>query len=111
MALARFGISYRAFLDITPREFYLALEDDGKQKKDKMDAVVRPICETIRLQTFHLVNVQLAKKDQVTDEKRLIPFPWDRERFKQQSKQGMVTTMKSIAAYYKLKEERKKKRK
>lgn len=89
-------MSYEAFLDITPGEFYLALRYEGERKKDEVDAMVRIICETIREQTLLLYNIQLERKDRVSNPKKLMFFPWDEED-DDQTKEEMINTMKSIS--------------
>ena len=93
--MARFGIGYDTFLDLTPVEVYLAFEDDMESKKYQ----VKTISESIRHSTKHLMNVQLARKDRVKDEKKLWQFGWDSEHQgkEPQTKEEMISAMKGIA--------------
>ena len=90
-------MSYDAFLDITPGEFYLALKDESERKKDEVDAIVRMICETIREQTLILFNIQLEQKDRIDNSKKLFAFPWEEQEDDSQTKEEMINTMKAIS--------------
>ena len=87
-----------AFLDITPLEFYNALIDKEKYDTHGIEATVSAICDTIRMQTWYLLNVHLPRGKKVSNEKNLMLFPWDDEDSKQpQTKEEMIATMKMIA--------------
>ena len=93
--MSRFGIGYDTFLDLVPIELYLALEDDLELRQYQ----IKTISESIRTSTLHLMNVQLARKDKVRDEKKLWGFSWDGEDEgkESQTKEQMKNIMKSIA--------------
>ncbi|KKK92321.1 hypothetical protein LCGC14_2704100 [marine sediment metagenome] len=87
-------------MDLSRKDFHKALKDDLKQKEEIIKVITRSISEVIRLQTIHLMNVQLAVADQILTEekmKKIFPFPWDSEE-KEQTVKTMKTLAKSIAA-------------
>lgn len=93
-------MTINTFLDITPREFYNALNYKEKYDVDVVKATIRPICDTLRTQTWYLMNIQLARGKKIANEKRLMQFEWDKENIrKPQTKEEMVGTMKDIAKY------------
>lgn len=64
---------------LTPIEFDFALRDFNEQNllKQRFDA------ELMRLQTAYLINVNLQEKDQFTDPRKLLRFPWEAEEIKE----------------------------
>ena len=65
-----------------------------------VESNVKIICDTIRVQTYYQLNVQLAKKDKVKKPSDLIAFPWDDKTVKRQTKKQMVNVMKAIAGHF-----------
>ena len=92
IAVSRFGFSWDEFLDLTPREFYLALKDTD----DFQMLALKPICNAIRLSTYWLVNIQLPKNKKIRNPKKLWEHSWDRNELPQ-TKEEMIRTMKFIA--------------
>ena len=93
-------MTVNTFLDITPKEFYHALEYKEKYDVHIVKATIRPICETLRTQTWYLMNIQLPRGKKIVHEKKLMQFEWDAEDIrKPQTKKQMVATMKDIAMY------------
>ena len=91
-------MTLRTFLDITPLEFYNALIDKEKYDTHGIEATVSAICDTIRMQTWYLMNIQLPAGKKISNEKNLMLFPWDHEDSKEpQTKEEMIATMKMIA--------------
>ena len=87
-----------AFLDITPKEFYHALRDKEKYDTYTVKATISAICDTIRMQTWWLMNIQLPAGKKISNEKNLMLFPWDDEDSKEpQTKEEIIATMKMIA--------------
>lgn len=74
VAVSRLGITPRDFYDLTPVELRYALEDEQEVYESRL----KPTLEVIRLQTLILRNVHYERKDQISDPKRLFPFPWDK---------------------------------
>ena len=104
IALSRFGISVSAFLDLTPKEFFLALKDRSEYDVDVVEGTLKPICESIRLSTLKLINVQLKRSDQITNPRKLWVHYWEKRVFKKpQTREEMKSVMKSIARAYKKK--------
>lgn len=91
---------FETFLDLTPKEFFDVLYDKEEHEKDIILAQVRTICDTIRLQTYHLVNVQLSEKKKIRDSKQLMKFEWDKPK-PTQTAEDMKKVMKAIARNYK----------
>jgi hypothetical protein len=103
ISLSRFHLSWDEFLDLTPMELSLALEDDNQKEKiglQATEAIIKNICETIRMETFYLNN-KLTNLLQVWGSKqaktvskpdRLIAFVWDKE------KENPADTLKSMKA-------------
>lgn len=99
-ALSRFGMPFEVFLELSPKEFFSALYEKEKHEADMVLAQIKSICNVIRLQTFHLVNVQLPKGKQVRDVKQLMKFEWDKAR-PAQTVEEMKGIMKAIAQSFK----------
>ncbi len=74
-------------------EFYLALKD----WEEVEIARIRPICETIRISTLWLVNVQLPRKKRINRVEKLWKHIWEKEDKKPQTLQEMKSIMKVIA--------------
>src|SRR5262245_54082658 len=79
-ALSRFGMPLEQFLELTPREFFDALWEREQHEQDVVTAQVRIICETIRMQTAHLLNIQLPKLRKIDDLKKIMTFKWESEK-------------------------------
>ena len=79
------------FYDLSPVEFYYAMEEYSEIQKEKH----RIVFDSMRLQTVFLLNVQLAKKDKISDVTKLMKFPWDKEQPKEVRKQS-VEEMKQV---------------
>lgn len=93
MALARLGVTIHEFLELTPLEFFLAVDDYDKTKEQE----VQIIADTIRLSTWWNVNIQVKRK--IRNPKRLWSHPWDRVvEKKPQTPEEMKNVMKAIAA-------------
>lgn len=92
MALSRFGMSADAFTDISPREFYLALKDDAQTKQEQ----AKIVCETLRMQTWYLVNLELPQHKRIRKPRHLMSFPWD-ERMVAQTPEEMRRMFRLIA--------------
>jgi len=92
-------MSLQAFLLITPKEFYDALKDKGDYDKLEAETILIPICEAIRLDAFHQVNIQLPRGKKYRSARQLFTFYWDKVRNpkKPQTKKEMKKVMKSIA--------------
>ena len=68
-------MSYAQFMDLTPLEFYHALQD----RDDAIEAGRRFELEKMRLQTFYLYNMSRTKKaDQARNVKKFMTFAWER---------------------------------
>lgn len=87
-------MSFEMFLDLTPIEFFEALWEKEKHEEDIVMAYVRPLCESIRMSTFHLCNLQLKRK--INDPKKLMKFNWENST-PAQTREEMKKTMKQIA--------------
>jgi hypothetical protein len=67
---------------LLPSEFWelelreLILMREGRYRL--VDKVVRELWETARFSTYHLLNIQLSKKDRLSNPTKLISFNWDR---------------------------------
>lgn len=96
---------FEVFLDLTPKEFFNALYEKEKYESNIVLAQVRAICDTIRLQTFHLINVQLPKGRKYRDAKQLMRFEWDTAR-PAQTVEEMKQIMKAIARGFKGRDKR-----
>lgn len=95
IAVSRFGLDMDVFLELTPYEFFHALNDYEQVEQSK----VIPICESIRMNTLWLVNVQLPRGKRVRRAQQLMKFPWDgRQQRKAQTPEQMKNVMKMIAA-------------
>jgi hypothetical protein len=93
-------MSFNSFLEITPKEFYAALKDRNEYDGELVEANVKMICDTLRIQTKYLMNIQIPKrKDRVKNEKLLMQFPWDIKNNspKYQTKEEMIATAKQMA--------------
>lgn len=85
------------FLDLTPAEFYTSLWEKEQHEEDVVIAQVRIVCETIRLQTAHLINIQTGKGHKIRNVKKLMRFQWEQEVQPAQTKEEMIGMMKMIA--------------
>lgn len=93
-ALARFGLPLEQFLDLSPKELFDALRERDKHDEELILGQVKVICETIRMQTAHLMNVQGAK---IRNPKKLMKFAWESGATPAQTAEQMKATMKAIA--------------
>lgn len=98
-ALSRFGMLFEEFLELTPVEFFDALTDKVKHEEELVLSQVRIICETLRLQTAHIVNVVKGAMGgrAIKDERKLMKFPWERAIKPAQTREEMKAIMKAIA--------------
>jgi hypothetical protein len=82
-------------MDITPREFWLAVKDKDKYEESK----IKPVCEAIRTSTWWLVNVAVDKRSKVRKKERIMTFPWDKAYTpkKPQTREEMKEVMKMMA--------------
>ncbi len=92
-----------AFLEITPKEFYLALKDKNEQDGLKVETNVKMICNAIRKSTRHLLNLSgKSLKRPITNDHQIMVFPWDKNTVqKPQTKKEMMDVMRGIAEHYK----------
>jgi hypothetical protein len=88
---------FEQFLDLTPFEFYEALREREDHEDQLTLAYVRTICETVRLQTYHLVNIQLPKGKKISNVKKLMLFKWEKEPQPAQTQDQMKAIMKALA--------------
>jgi hypothetical protein len=84
------------FLELTPIEFYEALWEKEKHEEDIVTAQIRTICETIRLQTWYLLNQQIPRGKRLKNPDKLMPFKWEKTKPTQTVEQ-MRTMMKALA--------------
>lgn len=105
LALSRFGMPLNVFLDLTPKEFFNSLREREKHEGDVIMGQVRTICETIRLQTLHLLNVQLPKGKKIRQPKQIMKFKWDQAQ-PAQTVEEMKQIMKAIARSFKGKDKK-----
>ena len=82
-------------MDITPLEFWLALEDKDEYEQSK----IKPVCEAIRMETWWLYNAAVDRRSKIRKKERLMAFAWDKERElkKPQTKEEMIATMKLMS--------------
>lgn len=73
VACSTLGLNLDEFLQLSPNELYHAL----LKKKDEVEMRHRFELETMRLQTFYLINVQLPRKSQIATPKELMKFEWE----------------------------------
>jgi hypothetical protein len=90
---------FKEFLELTPVEFYTSLWEREKHEENVVLAQIRTICETIRLQTYHLMNVQLPRGHKIKDYKKLGTFTWERVPKPAQSFEEMKGIMKAMAKH------------
>lgn len=90
-------MSLKAFLQITPKEFYLALKSKGKYDGGLVEDSIKWICESIRTSTWYSFNLQVVEKDRKSSPKKLMSFPWDEETYKKQTVNQMKNVAKMIA--------------
>lgn len=90
-------MSVKAFLQITPKEFYLSLKSKGKYDADLVETNIKFICNTIRLSTLYLYNPIVDKKYRKSDPRKLMRFPWDKGSYKEQTANQMKNVAKMIA--------------
>ncbi len=82
------------YLKLTPIEFFHALNQRHKKEEDLILNIVRPICESVRMSTLYLFNIQVRKKDRIRNVKKLMVFPWERKYTKPQTLKEMKGVMK-----------------
>lgn len=64
----------------------------------------RTTYDSMRLQTWFLLNIQLSKKDKIKDAQSLMTFSWDKmetKDVKQQSVEEMKSVLKGIVQTFK----------
>lgn len=102
-------MSLQAFLEITPKEFFLALKSKGKYDGNFAESNIKWICNTIRTQTLYLYNPIVDKKSRKHDPRKLIHFPWDKDSYKKpQTREKMKQVMKAIVSSFKKNPKKKK---
>lgn len=89
-------------MNLTPLEYITALKEKIKyvdSKKEEEFQSLKLIVETIRIQTFYLMNNERPRKYQIGANKikKMIPFSWDGE--KKEGKKQSINEMKNIAKY------------
>lgn len=83
------------FLQLTPREYYLALKDNEKI----LLSTTRPVCEAIRMSTWWLANLQITQKSKkIRKPEKIMRFIWDDDYKEPQTLKQMKNVMKFIAA-------------
>lgn len=90
--MSRLGLSYDNFLDVTPKELTLALDDHSEYRS----ADNKHLMNVIRYFGTVLRNKGLKEKDQVRDPRRLYPFYWEADK----SKEVTVPDWKSLDKKY-----------
>lgn len=76
IALSRLGISYDDFLDVTPKELSLALDDH----QGYHNLYTRQLTELVRYVGAVLRNKGVKQKDQVRDVHRFFELFWDKKK-------------------------------
>ena len=73
MVAARLQLSHKDFNELTPVELYEAFKalNEAEYEHYKRDM------EVMRLQTLHLINIQLKRDDRLTDPRQLMTFAWE----------------------------------
>ena len=99
LALAHFGLSYDEFKEITPYELRRALRLKFRYDADLVEANTRMICDAIRMEAYHLVNIELPRGKKLRSPRQLMRFYWDNKQ-KVQTAEEMKAVMKAIAAYH-----------
>lgn len=99
MALSRLGISVNDFMNITPLEFYYALQDRAEYDGLTVKAIIRPLVEVVRLHLFYTLNIHLPRGKKIRKPESLFRFDWERK--KAQSLDEMKRVMKAIAHAFK----------
>jgi hypothetical protein len=96
-------MSVTEFYQLSPIEFYYSMEAYSDERMDEKKTAY----EVMRLQTFFLLNIQLAKKDKIKEVQKLMPFPWDKEKINnvvpKQSVEEMKVVLKNIVQAFKKK--------
>lgn len=102
MALSRFGLNWNEFLDLTPYELYHAVKDKEEYDTEKIQSIVRLVCETIRIHALYTINIQLPRNKKIRNGRNLWAFSWERgSTVEPQTIDEMGMTMKLIASSYK----------
>ena len=101
IALAQFGLHPLQFIELTPIEFYYTIQDRKKTIENECEfnsSQTKLLCDVIRQSTLIIRNVQVPRKYQIRNPKRLMKFSWDTEQQKKaQTYDEMKSTMKLIA--------------
>lgn len=96
------------FLELTPVEFFAAVKSKEEYDGYAVKSVIRHVCETMRLQTHWLVNIQLPKNKKIKNPRQMMRFLWDDEIIKpSQTREEMKSVMKAIASGFKNKKKKK----
>jgi len=75
-----------------------------EEYSEKQMMAQRTVYESMRLQTFFLINIQLSQKDRMKEVTKLMSFPWDKEQKKEvktQSVEEVKTVLKNIVQAFK----------
>lgn len=97
IAVSRFGIDFNSFLDLTPREFFLAIQDKEQYDVDLVEANYQMISESVRFIGWRLFNIQVPRKHQIRTPQKFMKFPWDEKYQKKAKKKNMsVDQMKAV---------------
>lgn len=80
------------FYALSPIEFHYALQDFN----DLEIAHHKAIYESMRLQTFMLMNIQLPRKDKIKRPEDLMKFGWDGGNAPKEVKKQTVEEMKAV---------------
>jgi len=73
-ALGHLGISPEAFFELTPKEFYYAMEIVAERQSSQ----ARQQFEVARYTAVAIINyTSTILKDRIKDPRRVLPLPWD----------------------------------
>lgn len=72
-AFGRLRLSRQTFYEMRPGEFWEAMQ----AYQEELEAGRQHIGELVRGATARLFNLQVKKKDQITDVRKFWPMPWD----------------------------------
>jgi len=102
MAIAALGITSEEFYDMSPVEFYYAIQAVSEQRQNVQMADTRERYEMMRLQTVLLINHQIGRevRYQYKNVEDLIKFRWEEGISKKQSVDEMKRTLLGIGLIF-----------
>ncbi len=105
LAISRLSLTVNEFYDLTPVEFYQALESTKEYEIAKLERDHKSNYSLARFIIMWVWNAQGRKFKQVlTDPKKMMRFDWEEEdKNEPQTIEQMRNQMKSIANYFKRK--------